>query len=702
MKDSGGSRIKRPLFWGGLAAVAVTATALCCPLWVPLSLAAVWLILFGWRRWVFGCLLTVAFLLMAVGYRHLYVTPTCDLDGQVDTLTAVVIDEPRQGSMYLVRVVDSTVLRPNTRVALLCDGEEGPTLYATVTAHVRLYAADGERNAYAAQGAFVRAFPAAYSDRDLHVVGSTETAMHRWMHDLRLALCTACRGGAGAVEGDVLAAVCFGERSYLDAPTTEAFRVSGLNHLLVVSGLHVSMVALALQWLLRRLGRHVCTLLSLAGVWWFAWLVGFSPSVLRAAVMGSMWLIGRWLFCRADGLSSLGLAALVVLAVNPCSVFHVGFQLSFAATLGVLLLARRLTPSREVDRDASWWQRLWYAVRHTAVGGAAVCLSALLFTLPIAVYHYGGFSLTTMMSNILAAAPVGTMMALGWVGTLLRLIPFLSWLGQGVLLVATLLARYVVWVARICSPDWAWVTIPHTWQWGLVCGVCLIAVVGILCRLPVRRWLAAVSMLAVTVLCIGLPITASSVEMTAISLDNEGAFVVTQGDHCALLLTHGRKLDEAVYTAPPFDPDVVFLGDAAAEDVARLSRFPDAATFATDAVAQRANTGSLTACPVGGTITLWEGCRLTLVSADWWHLRVGADAVWICVNPKAAPVDTGETCIYVGGMPTQPPRGDYAVVCSAAWLRRHHPTPTGRENFVVERPTTFVPQEGEWRVSPWL
>ena len=688
--------LKRPLLWGGIAAATITAVAFQWPWWVALAVALLILAWFLWRRSVLCAVPVVAFLLISVGYRHLYIDPVRHLDDCVDTITGVVVEEPGNGQMYTVRVETSSVLRKNTRVSLLYYGEENPTLYDTITAKVRLHTTENETYSVG-NGCFVRAFPAEYIESDMQVTGTTETAVDRWMHRVRLALHMVGVPALGRTESAILSAVCFGERTYLDAEAVETFRVSGLSHLLVVSGLHVSMVALALRRLFRRFGRHAASLLSLGGLWWFAWLVGFSPSVLRAATMFSVWLMGRWLFCRADGLNTLGFAAMVVLALEPYALWSGGFQLSFAATFGVLLLAPRLVPHFEKEYDLPWWQSAWQTTCRTVVSGAAVCLSALLFTLPIAVYHYGGFSLATVISNALAVAPVGAMMALGWLGTLCGLVPFLGWLSNGLLLPAGLLARYIRWVAEVWSPDWAWVPVTKWWQEWLIVGLCAAIVCGILCRISWRRLLACTAFLAVTVYCVATPLTTPLTEVTVVSLDGDAAIVIRYGEDTALLLTHGREVDETAYALPNLDPDAVFVAQAAASDAPRFQRYPDAALF----VAQGAYLSG-TLCPVGGTVTLWEGCDLTLLSEDWWLVRVGVHRVRVCVNPKAPAVDTTDFCIYVGGTPTHPPATAYAVACTEAWLRRYHPALTGREICVVNTPTTFVPQEGEWRVTPWL
>lgn len=694
-----GITLKRPLFWGGLTAVAVTAVALRFSLWFSVLFAVA---LCGWfchRRAGLCALLAVCFLLLSVGYRHLYITPTRSLDGQTDTVVGVVEERSSYGSLFTLRVTDSAFLRQGTRVVLLCDGEEKPTRYATVQARVRLYAVEDAQSYFASQGAFVRAYAATFADKDIKILDSAQPTLYRWLYRLRLALVTPCRKALGQPESSILAAVCFGERTFLSSSTEEAFRGSGLSHLLVVSGLHVSMVALALRGLLRRLGRRRACLLTLVGVWLYACLVGFSPSVLRAAAMCSVWLVGHLLFRRADGLNSMGLAALLIIAFDPCSVWDAGFQLSFAATMGVLLLAPRLMPRYERSYDLPWWLSLWQSFRRTAVSAAVVCVSALLFTLPIAVTHFEGFSLATVVSNVLAVVPIGGMMALCWLGTLFGLIPFFGWLSNGLFLLSGFIARYVMAVAQVCSPAWAWVPITQPWTRWLVYGLCAVAVCGILCRISRRRLLASLAALAVLA-GIAIPLTHTPLRVTVVSAEDEAAVVVAQDSHSLVFLTHSGALNEISYSLPPLHPDAVFLGDAAAADAARTDRYPDALWLGTDRAARMAE-GALTACPVGSTVTLWADCRLTLLSDTTWLLHIGTASVWISTDRDAMPSDPHALCIYVGATPTTPPPRSYAVACSRAWLRRYRPPQTEQAIYIVKEPLTWIPVEGEWRVSPW-
>lgn len=676
---------RRPLFAAGLTAVAVTAVALRWAWWLSLWCVV---LLIGWlcvRRALLCAAVAAVFFLSAMGFRHWYVSPTTHLDGERDTLTAVVVAQPTYGAMYTVRVTHSSVMRPGTRVMLLCNGEEAPRVGGTVTAAVELFAVADNQTYYASRGAFVCAFAWGDEDTAIRVVEDGLSPSS----DVRLrvvrALIAAPRRYLGDTQSSIVAALCFGERSFLSADTTAAFQGSGLSHLLVVSGLHVSMIVLAVRQLVRRTGMHLTCLITILAAWLFAWLVGFSPSVVRAAGMCTVWLAGCLLFCRSDGLNSLGLAALILLAGNPYTLWNVGFRLSFAATLGVLLLAPRL-----VSRYETVGTSVWITARNKVLSGASVCVSALLFTLPIAAYHYGGFPLTSVISNVLALPVSGAILLLGWAGALCGLVPFLGWLSRAVLLAVNLPVRYLEWVAHLCSPDWGWLTVSSLWGWLLLTGVCALVAYAIYYRIPLRRAVVAVAALMVLTVGVGFPLAASPVSLTVVPSDNEGGFVLRQGNRCALLLTHAGELREVTYQTAAFTPDVIVVGESTAADDTQFQQFPAAQVL------------SAAAMPAETEVELWQDCRLTVHADGWWRLQAGETVLWIGTDLDTVPPASDGPCLYVGGTPTQPPQGEYTVVCSDWWLRRHRPRLTGRETFVIENPITLIPHRGEWRMSLWL
>ena len=167
--------------------------------------------------------------------------------------------------------------------------------------------------------------------------------------------------------GAVLKAVLLGDRSSLDSETIDNFRQTGLYHLLVISGLHVGLLAMIIAFLLRfaPLGEISRAAVVLALLLVYAALVEQRAPTLRATLMIAAYLIGRTLYRERSLLNAVGLAALILLAYRPAWLFESGFQLSFSAALliaglAVPILERTTEPYRralwdlkEVDRDSS-------------------------------------------------------------------------------------------------------------------------------------------------------------------------------------------------------------------------------------------------------------------------------------------------------------------------------------------------------------
>jgi competence protein ComEC len=148
----------------------------------------------------------------------------------------------------------------------------------------------------------------------------------------------------GPERGLVLAMV-LGDRSEIDPATAEAFRASGTYHVLALSGAQVALVAGLIAVALRRLraAPHVEALVTTAAIAFYAALVGGDVPVVRAALMAGAVLAGRALEVDTDTANLLGLAAFILLVARPADIFDVGFQLSFGATLGILVFVGTLT-----------------------------------------------------------------------------------------------------------------------------------------------------------------------------------------------------------------------------------------------------------------------------------------------------------------------------------------------------------------------
>ena len=196
----------------------------------------------------------------------------------------------------------------------------------------------------------------------------------------------------------------------------EVFALSGLAHILALSGLHVGILVGAIGWLLRPLGQHryPAMMLFLAG---FVLLVGASPSVLRASLMVGAVLASLWLGSgRIEPWPALSLAALVTLLWHPAWLFDLSFQLSYLAVIGILLLTEPLT-KRLLGERLSWW--------HPKVllsGSVTVSIAAQALSLPLVASTFGNVPLFSPLVNVIAIPLATLLVPLGFLAGLLGLV----------------------------------------------------------------------------------------------------------------------------------------------------------------------------------------------------------------------------------------------------------------------------------------
>jgi competence protein ComEC len=286
-----------------------------------------------------------------------------------------------------------------------------------------------------------------------------------------------------------------GEDEDVDAGTEEDFRRAGLSHLLAVSGQNVTLLALLAMPLLGALGiplrQRLLWMLALIAV--YVPVAGAGPSIQRAGVMGALGVMATLAGRRGSRLYALALAALVTLAIDPGIAADVGWQLSFAAVLGILALAAPLRGAIEVRIGHGAW-------RLALAEGLAVTIAATLATAPLIAFHFEALSTTTLVANVLALPAVAPAMWLGMCGAALAQVP-------GVPLeplngINALLLAYIAQVASWCAaPEWAEVRL-HLGGGGLVVAYLGLAVAVFLCW----RWPRQVFALAAAAAVFLLPL----------------------------------------------------------------------------------------------------------------------------------------------------------------------------------------------------
>ena len=222
----------------------------------------------------------------------------------------------------------------------------------------------------------------------------------RWLWQIRQRIVRAQVTGLGVPEGPLVSAMLLG-KSGVDVPyeVKDSFAQAGLAHALAASGFQVSLLISIMVSLTRSLSPRVALPLSISTLLLYIGLTGLEPSVLRAGLMGLAVLLSMTLERRVNSLGALILAATLLLLWNPIWIWNLGFQLSFLATLGLLVTAPVLTK--------------WLDWMPTAIASLiAVPLAAYIWTLPLQLFVFGVVSPYSIVLNVLTALVI-TLISLG-------------------------------------------------------------------------------------------------------------------------------------------------------------------------------------------------------------------------------------------------------------------------------------------------
>ena len=237
----------------------------------------------------------------------------------------------------------------------------------------------------------------------------------------------------------LLAGLLLGERTALPRETDDAFRRAGAYHVLAVSGFNVALVAASVFALLTLVGvpRPATAVAAAVALVGFALVVGAQPSVIRATVMGLILLAGIVLDRQSQLPNALALSGLALLAWRPGDLWDPGFQLSFAATAGIVYLG---TPARAVLERLRWPRSLAAAVGVSAAAQGAV--------LPVMAAHFNQLSLIGPVANLVVVPLAGAATTVGLFALAgAALTDLVGSLGLNLAWALAVLLRLAVWLA---------------------------------------------------------------------------------------------------------------------------------------------------------------------------------------------------------------------------------------------------------------
>lgn len=219
-------------------------------------------------------------------------------------------------------------------------------------------------------------------------------------------------------QAGVLTALLIGNKENLEEEVQETFRTSSLSHMLAVSGAHVSYLIMGIGFLIAKtkMGKRIGKIVTILLLLFFMLLTGQTPSVTRACTMSIYLIVASLFHKRVSVLSSISISFLMIVWMNPYSIFDIGLQLSYGGTIGIVVLFPLLKERCESKKKSKIIRKIKEMLLLT--------LSANIILMPITLYHFNTVSLTFFISNLLASPIMGVLVIVGFSTIILSLFAY--------------------------------------------------------------------------------------------------------------------------------------------------------------------------------------------------------------------------------------------------------------------------------------
>ena len=259
----------------------------------------------------------------------------------------------------------------------------------------------------------------------------------------------------------LLAALLLGRRSEIDSSTIEAFRQTGLLHFICLSGMNFGIFVGIIWWLCKAAGLMKPIRAAICIVTAIIFLLAVPPNApaLRAAIMCCTFFASFLFRRRSNPLNSLSLAAIILLLIKPTELFEIGWQLSFASVLGLLLFCERIHFFMyEKITGSSWFRempRTNLFFRVTSIPGPyllitfSTCLTAWLSSAGILVYHLYTFNYLTSIWTVAVSWLIGAISAIGYLQIVVALV--LPSVGNILAMITNTLSDVLIWIVKLIA-----------------------------------------------------------------------------------------------------------------------------------------------------------------------------------------------------------------------------------------------------------
>ena len=401
-----------------------------------------------------ACMVAAVALSAYAGYHVWKIEPLAELAEKDASITGTLCELPYEnnGKFYYTLRVDEIAIEgmehPHNPGKIIMTARNALDIepYGSISGKVHLYQSFGSEDGFS-----VRQYD--YSKRIhmrayLYSVSPTaEKPPYYYALSIRKTMMNSLDRLLPKEEAGIMRAVLLGDKTGLTDEIKSDFNAAGTYHLLVVSGLHMTIVFQGLLKLLKfcKIPHKLSCVITAFGVLSFMAITGFSPSVLRSGIMSLLFLAAMIFHRKADSLNSLGIAVFLLCVINPYAAADFGFLLSVTSALSLILLSK---PIRKFFLDRTKRVKYGKAFLYSIFSSVSSSLAVTAGTLPLVIIAFVTFSVISFISNLLMIFPTTIMLPITALAALFESVPSLSLLAKPFALVGGLIAKYLIFVAH--------------------------------------------------------------------------------------------------------------------------------------------------------------------------------------------------------------------------------------------------------------
>lgn len=396
------------------------------------------------RSVVSACLVTVicSFIWLTL-YDAVVYKPAESLCGNEVTVEGEVIAEPyRAYGQYYTVIKTETINEERQKVKIRLSSNSSQNIEPgdKVTCTLKPYLLTDSSGKNKADGIFI----GGYMGDSAKIESGDKFSLSRITYKVRNYLLSNISYALPGDEGELLKGMLLGDKTGVPEEINESFRHVGLSHLFAVSGLHLSIWVGLFSYIKFKCNsfRVMMRVVSALFILFFMAVTGFTSSVFRAGIMTLVFLAAQGLGRKADGINSLGLAAVILCLINPYSCLELSFLLSFSATLGILIcytpiesLGERLQCRLNgiVGKPLKW-----------IITAGAVSLSASIFTFPVASIVFGEISAVSPFANLIVPSLGAVSMISGGLAAVFPSNPIFFFITKPLFLLCGIINNFII------------------------------------------------------------------------------------------------------------------------------------------------------------------------------------------------------------------------------------------------------------------